>query len=163
MSKRIKKLRGLLDARGIQWYRGGDELTRWDVEGLNFAAAALWPINDETQTKIIVHVSGLTPEQAVSLSPERTCRNITDWHPSDEFICSECGFACVISESVDDLEYEYEPRYCPDCGARVLSKISDSSRQDASEISDPEALQDVMVSKVAYSASFGTDRKEGIC
>lgn len=53
-------------------------------------------------------------------------RNITEMHPVDEFICSECGFMCEdLTEKVydEDGDYfytrEYEFKYCPSCGAKM--------------------------------------------
>lgn len=48
---------------------------------------------------------------------------------SDEFICKKCGIylkdyvKVVLDEDndgyVDELHYEYEPKFCPECGAKV--------------------------------------------
>jgi len=53
-------------------------------------------------------------------------RNITEVHPVDEFICSECGFICCdfsemrIDEETGDVSYrEFEMGYCPRCGAKM--------------------------------------------
>lgn len=53
-------------------------------------------------------------------------RNITQMHPVDEFICSECGFMCEdCTEKVfnEDGDYfytrEYEYKYCPSCGSKI--------------------------------------------
>lgn len=49
-------------------------------------------------------------------------RNITEENPVDAFICSECGFETIdISryDREDDICYEYELRYCPNCGAKM--------------------------------------------
>ena len=54
-------------------------------------------------------------------------KNITQKHPVDEFICSECGFItreCCrykIDEDADGDEsmLEFEFRYCPCCGAKM--------------------------------------------
>lgn len=53
-------------------------------------------------------------------------RNFTKKHPVDEFICSECGIVLVdyerleIDEDDDDENcYEYEFRFCPNCGAKI--------------------------------------------
>lgn len=46
--------------------------------------------------------------------------NITSMNPVDEFICSECGFTCEDLSGYDkeeDIYYEYEPKFCPECGA----------------------------------------------
>ena len=49
-------------------------------------------------------------------------KNITDMHPVDEFICSECGinlteFCGYVPE--EDIMYEYKFKYCPECGAKM--------------------------------------------
>lgn len=53
--------------------------------------------------------------------------NISDCHPVDEFKCSKCGIHIVdwsradYDEDTDDTTlYEYEFRYCPNCGKRVV-------------------------------------------
>ena len=48
---------------------------------------------------------------------------------SDEFICKKCGIylkdyvKVVLDEDndgyIDEQHYEYEPKFCPECGARV--------------------------------------------
>ena len=57
---------------------------------------------------------------------EKTCKNIAEMHPVDGFTCSECGITIVdyVEERVDDdchaSYYEYEFKYCPNCGAKVV-------------------------------------------
>lgn len=53
-------------------------------------------------------------------------KNITQIHPVDEFICSECGFMSedliekIYDEEGDYFYYrEYEFKYCPNCGAKM--------------------------------------------
>lgn len=52
-------------------------------------------------------------------------KNITTMNPVDEFECSECGFVCEIFENLYDDEYildwqrEYNPKFCPNCGAKM--------------------------------------------
>lgn len=53
-------------------------------------------------------------------------KNITKRHPVDEFVCSECGIILFdyerleIDEDDDDENcYEYEFRFCPNCGAKM--------------------------------------------
>ena len=48
---------------------------------------------------------------------------------SDEFICKKCGIylkdyiKVVMDEDndgyIDEQHYDYEPKYCPECGAKV--------------------------------------------
>lgn len=50
-------------------------------------------------------------------------KNITKIKPVDEFECSECGFICEICENIyyDDCicHREYNPEFCPNCGAKM--------------------------------------------
>lgn len=55
-----------------------------------------------------------------------TAKNVTDQHPVDQFICSECGTIledfslCKIDEdSGDKTYYEYELKFCPACGRAI--------------------------------------------
>ena len=36
-----------------------------------------------------------------------------------EWVCSECGSTCFVSEPLDADE---QPRYCPNCGAKVVEE-----------------------------------------
>lgn len=49
-------------------------------------------------------------------------KNITEMHPVDEFICSECGIDIIDFcryEPEEDCTYEYEFNFCPNCGAKM--------------------------------------------
>lgn len=52
-------------------------------------------------------------------------KNVTTMNSVDEFECSECGFVCEIWENIYDDEYtldcqrEYNPKFCPNCGAKM--------------------------------------------
>lgn len=59
----------------------------------------------------------------------KTCKNESNNNPVDEFICSECGFMTEdfsekrIDEDDGDVTYhEFEFRYCPNCGAKVVEE-----------------------------------------
>lgn len=59
----------------------------------------------------------------------KTCKNESDNNPVDEFICSECGFMTEdfsekrIDEDDGDVTYhEFEFRYCPNSGAKVVEE-----------------------------------------
>lgn len=59
---------------------------------------------------------------AADVAPVKHGRNETQMNPVDEFICSECGFTIQDFEGYDNDEevyYEFNPRYCPNCGARM--------------------------------------------
>ena len=56
----------------------------------------------------------------------KTCKNITEYNPVDEFICSECGIILIdfvqniIDEHDNDVTYsEYCMKHCPECGKKV--------------------------------------------
>lgn len=60
------------------------------------------------------------------LCEQKTCKNMTEKNPVDEFICSECGFHYEdVSETREDEDGEYSykvefvTKYCPNCGAKV--------------------------------------------
>lgn len=61
---------------------------------------------------------------------QRECENLTENHPVDEFICSECGLITrdnsrwEIDEDADgdETQHEFEIRFCPRCGAKVKVK-----------------------------------------
>lgn len=51
--------------------------------------------------------------------------NITSMHPTDEFICSECGVVLQdVSEYIveDDVYREFYFDYCPKCGAKMYKE-----------------------------------------
>lgn len=55
------------------------------------------------------------------------CENISDCHPVDEFICSKCGLIMrdlqryeIDEDTNDESCYEFECKYCPRCGRKVI-------------------------------------------
>ena len=72
---------------------------------------------------------GIGSIQAADVAPVVHGRNVTKKHPVDEFICSECGIVLVDYERLeideddgDENCYEYEFRFCPNCGAKMDEK-----------------------------------------
>lgn len=63
-----------------------------------------------------------------TLKETTICKNITKCHPVDEFICSECGLILQdyckkrLDEDGDENLYEFEIKYCPTCGAKVVEE-----------------------------------------
>ena len=52
--------------------------------------------------------------------------NMSNWHPSDEFICANCGIHLTNYESIEtdiddgyEVHCEYCFKFCPECGAKV--------------------------------------------
>ena len=49
-------------------------------------------------------------------------KNVTPFHPADEFICSECGIVFKdMNEYIieDDVYREFYFKICPNCGAKM--------------------------------------------
>lgn len=68
----------------------------------------------------------ITAIESGELCEQKTCKNISEKNPVDEFICSECGFHYEdVSETREDEDGEYSykvefvTKYCPNCGAKV--------------------------------------------
>lgn len=51
---------------------------------------------------------------------ERMCRNVSIKHEG-VFICSDCGVYLDIAY-MEDAEKDYEPKFCPNCGAKVVKE-----------------------------------------
>ena len=115
------ELRRLLDERGVE-----HESTEWidgvtvswqDGDGTTFCARESLSLGGPTGT---LDVYRLTPEQAIDATLGRgTCHAVfeVDAMSEDErvgeFVCSECGE--TFGDGRDQV-----PRYCPNCGARVV-------------------------------------------
>lgn len=78
---------------------------------------------------IIRYRQGAKTPEVINLTKERmkTCKNETENNPVDEFICSECGFMTAgfsekrIDKDFGDMTYyEFEIKYCPKCGTKVV-------------------------------------------
>lgn len=66
---------------------------------------------------------------AISKLEEETCTNESEYNLVDGFECSNCG---IIIENYNEIEIdedypedrcmkEYAPRYCPNCGRKIIS------------------------------------------
>ena len=102
------ELRRLLDERGVEWDYGitGAETTRFNANGLHLTFTPM--------RYGLVCSTILTPEQAVEATLGRgKCRNLSKY--VNEFECSCCGW------TYDFVTDPYSgPRYCPNCGRRVV-------------------------------------------
>lgn len=64
----------------------------------------------------------ITHAPTVDVQKIRQCRNITEMHHADEFICSECEVCFKdMSEydSDEDVYKEFYFKFCPNCGAKM--------------------------------------------
>ena len=81
------------------------------------------PVDD-----IILLSSGVDLIPAADVVEVRHGENITKMYPTDEFICSECGLIMRdfeeirVDEENDECHYEFEFKYCPNCGAKMDGK-----------------------------------------
>ena len=87
---------------------------------------AIYEEQKERDSEIMSRLAELEDKiESGELCDRKTCKNITDKNPVDEFVCSSCEF--IIDDfsrvKVDDdgevFHYEYEIKYCPNCGAKV--------------------------------------------
>lgn len=58
---------------------------------------------------------------------EETCTNKLEYDSRDVFKCSNCGFISVHQTGVKSDEdnrveffYSYKPKYCPNCGSKII-------------------------------------------
>lgn len=64
------------------------------------------------------------------MSIDETCSNVSELNLVDGFVCSNCGIRIEGYEEVEfDDEYldvknysEYRPRYCPNCGRKIVGE-----------------------------------------
>lgn len=65
---------------------------------------------------------------AADVAPVVHSKNETEMNPVDEFICSECGFVSRDMSGFyieEDCCYEFNPHYCPNCGAKMDKEESE--------------------------------------
>ncbi len=111
----IKQLESILDhTRSMAAEADADEIWKEDIAALEFAIAALRSMPEAGEPPAYIDRS------------KWTAKNMTDQHPVDQFICSECGAIfedfslCKIDEDSGDKEYcEYELKFCPACGRTI--------------------------------------------
>lgn len=67
----------------------------------------------------------ISEQTTADVQEVRHGKNVTPFHPADEFICSECGIAFKeMSEYIieDDVYREFYFKFCPNCGAKMDGK-----------------------------------------
>jgi hypothetical protein len=95
------------------------EYERWTVKN--------W--REEKHTKAYDRLAELEDKiEQGTLKEEKTCKNVSEMHPVDGFTCSECGISLVdyvrqiTDEDYETTYHEYEIKYCPNCGAKVVEE-----------------------------------------
>ncbi len=128
MTSATDELRRLLDERGVEWWQSANTLgcvfTRWHSPLFGDEVVAM----ENGKEGLVLFDHFMTPAQAIdaTLGPG-TCRDLSGTGANGEqvFNCSECG--CVLSLYDRDgsnnlctsFIFDY-PRYCPECGRRVV-------------------------------------------
>lgn len=134
MTSATERLRVLLDERGVEWSNGHGDCddhagTLWDGIGGRWYAGGMTGV---CGNRLYLETpADRTPEQAVAatLGPG-TCHDLGGIGANEEqvFRCSECG--CILSLYDRDgsnnlctsFIFDY-PRYCPECGRRVIGGV----------------------------------------
>lgn len=134
MTSATDRLRALLDERGVEWRRTPhyssesiDNETVFRGEGIE------WIANDHLNGRLGLRALRyeVTPEQAVAatLGPG-TCRDVRSEDATIAFECSECGCWVAYDEywetgiyiQGEGQQVHIHPRYCPECGRKVVEK-----------------------------------------
>lgn len=102
-----ERLRALLDERGVKWDYGitGATTTRFNANGVDLTFT---PMRDGLVCSTI-----LTPEQAIAATLWRgTCEveYVSDW----------MGWHCKSCDMIWQGLRDQRPRYCPNCGRKVV-------------------------------------------
>lgn len=112
------ELRRLLDERGVEWEDHSGSIEQRTVYRTPNGWCYVSTANDKWLSYVEYH--DMTPQQAIDATLGRgTCRDVfeVDAMSEDdrigEFVCSECGE--TFGDGRDQV-----PRYCPNCGARVV-------------------------------------------
>ena len=71
----------------------------------------------------------VTVTEVLSDLTDRVAFNDSKLHPSDEFICSNCGLITkencryeIDEDTEDETCYEFEIKYCPRCGRKIIEE-----------------------------------------
>ena len=112
-----ERLRALLDERGVEWIPYAAFSTLYTTpDGKPVRADG-----DFMKGRVELYVRNLTPEQAVEATLGRgECRmahRVLDGDV-DVWKCCECGMYCSVTQDAEGGQHA--PRYCPNCGAKVV-------------------------------------------
>lgn len=114
----MDELRKMLDERGVKWEARtsprGRIWTYWDA----FNGHRVYAMDNENGTVEIFGEWDVTPEQAVEATLGRgTCKEVK----IDRYFrgCSECGY---IWEHMYAVGWQVGPKFCPNCGAKVVDE-----------------------------------------
>lgn len=90
-------------------------------------------------------VESITVDEVINDLRDKVAFNDSKMHFSDEFICSHCGLILkencryeVDEENGDETCYEFEIKYCPRCGRKI---IEESYNENISHVTNPMKLR----------------------
>lgn len=110
----MEELRRLLDERGAD-YRVSAIGYSIDIGPYTTAYA------NRSDTTLDVSLRQVTPEQAIDATLGRgTCKNVGYYIDSTRFECSACGYNGWTRYAA--YGEDRVPRYCPNCGRRVVGE-----------------------------------------
>lgn len=114
MTSATDELRRLLDERGVEWWQSANTLgcvfTRWHSPLFGDEVCAM----ENGEEGLVLFDHFITPAQAIDATLGRgTCEDVGRY----AFVCSECGWA---SDEPHHVLGGFWPKYCPNCGARVV-------------------------------------------
>ena len=109
--------------------------TNWKSQQGNGIYSLQFETDDIEKYKLVEKASQMAIDGIADVVEVKHGENIGTLHPVDEFICSECGIVLegwtkvVTDEDDGEMFYEYEFKYCPNCGAKM-----DGERKDVTDI-----------------------------
>lgn len=88
-------------------------------------------IDTDMEVKIEEDILQAIDKQAEELGwlDEKTCENLSEYNLCDRFECSNCGIVLEEYQEIkvdedddtgDECTYEYTPKYCPNCGRKIV-------------------------------------------
>lgn len=117
---RTTELRRLLDERGVEY-----EANRLDFDGGNYNIYTEWGDISyvEYADGTVLRIFDCTPEQAIAATlgngrHKQTCHAESDL---SEWVCSNCQCWIPLGLTPENIKHASEWRYCPHCGAKVLT------------------------------------------
>lgn len=127
-----ERLRALLDEHDEYYQTSGNKtwwgrpIDRQTGKPINVFHCQAQPMGED---RLFVELQLATPEQAIAatLGPG-TCEDVTSEGRTQAFTCSECGCWVAYDEywetgiyvDGDGQAVHIHPRYCPNCGRRVV-------------------------------------------
>lgn len=95
------------------------ETLKNEISSLTVSICGKQMFNDEAKASVLRVID---EQPTADVQEVRHGKNVTPFHPADEFICSECGIAFKeMSEYIieDDVYREFYFKFCPNCGAKM--------------------------------------------